>query len=208
MVEDVLDTIKWIGHASFRIDDVMTIYIDPWKLYRHLAADIILITHAHYDHYSPGDISQISNEKTTLVTPFELNDSFPGEHKVIHPGETIVVKEYTIEALPAYNIDKTFHPQSNKWVGYLITLSDGTKVYHTGDSDFIPEMKSVKADIIFLSIGGTFTMNVEEGAALVNEINPQIAIPMHFGDVVGSRGDAEKFKSLVQSKVVILEPDE
>jgi len=120
-------------------------------------------------------------------------------------GTAIDADGVKIEVVPAYNVGKQFHPKGNDWVGYIIDAK-GKRIYHAGDSDFIPEMKSIKADIILLPIGGTYTMTPEEAAEAANTINPSIlAVPIHFGEIVGTKADAEKFKALCKCDVKILE---
>ena len=119
------------------------------------------------------------------------------------PGESTTANGVKIEAVPAYNINKQFHPKSNNWVGYIFTL-DGQRIYQAGDTDAIPEMKNVKADVVLMPVGGTYTMTAQEAAEATNAINPKLAIPMHWGKIVGSANDAETFKKLVKCEVQIL----
>ncbi|MFC1668030.1 MBL fold metallo-hydrolase [Chlamydiota bacterium] len=205
---DSLKKIAWLGHASFRVTDTKTIYIDPWKISGRIPADIILITHDHYDHFSPEDIKKISHEKTEIVTPFPITSSFVGKNTTVKPGTVITIDGYGIRAVPAYNIEKSFHPQSNLWVGYILELPDGTRIYHTGDSDFVPEMRGITADVVLLPIGGTYTMDAEEAARCVEAMNVDCVIPMHFGDIVGSKADCDRFQRLVKKKVVCLGPEQ
>ncbi|MCM8821583.1 MAG: MBL fold metallo-hydrolase [Candidatus Omnitrophica bacterium] len=201
--------IKWLGHASILIEkDGKKIYVDPWKL-KSGKADIILITHSHYDHCSIEDINKIATDKTTIIaTPDSIEKIAKGIRKKISPGTEIDLGWVKIAGVPAYNINKQYHPKSNNWVGYVIKFSDAS-IYVAGDTDFIPEMKNIQADIVIFPVGGTYTMNAQEAAQAVNTIKPKLAIPIHFGDIVGSKSDAEKFASLVkESQVKILTPEE
>ncbi len=202
----VKDKIKWLGHASFRIDATgATIYIDPWKLRNPVPADIVCVTHSHFDHLSEEDINLIKRPNTVIIGPADCRASFGEAFKVIEPGKVIAVGEVKIEAVPAYNTDKDFHPKKNNWVGYIIEV-DGLRIYHTGDTDVIPEMSSIKADIALVPVGGTYTMTVSQAADAVKKINPAVAVPMHCGDIVGTLDDRKRFQELHKGKVVILDP--
>ena len=180
------------------------VYIDPFRIANAKdEADLILITHDHYDHCDPDSIGLLMKEDTVVTCPAS------GSSKISHivvmqAGERKEEEGVGIEAVPAYNIGKPFHPKA-KYLGYIITLA-GKRIYHAGDTDRIPEMKAVGSiDIALVPVGGTYTMNAEEAAAAVNEdIKPKIAIPIHYGDVVGSVADAERFKKLCKCKVSIL----
>ncbi len=189
-----VDNIHWLGHATFRIEDGRTqIYIDPWKLPAGAPkADVILITHSHFDHLSPEDIAKIEQPGTKFVAPADVAAKLKGKQVTkASPGGTYTVGGLKVEAVAAYNTNKDFHKRSENWVGYVVTLSDGTRIYHTGDSDVTPEMKAVKTDIAMLPCGGTYTMTAAEVAQAANAFKPAILIPMHWGDIVGSRADAE-----------------
>ena len=203
----MLKNIKWLGHASFKITGEKVIYIDPWHLKKRDKADIILITHPHYDHFSPVDISKIQTDQTVIILPEEGKGKLKGKIKKIKPGDSLSINEVTIEAVPAYNINKSYHPKEKGWVGYIIKMG-GFSIYHAGDTDFIPEMKKIKVDIALLPIGGTYTMNAEEAAKACKAFNPEIAIPMHYGDIVGSIEDAKKFKEISPARVEILKKEE
>jgi len=194
-----------LGHASFRLDLVKTIYIDPYQLADNLPkADIIICTHSHFDHCSPEDIAKIRDAKTTLVVTADSAEKVSGNVQIIAPGESLVFGKIKIEAVPAYNTNKSFHPKENGWIGVII--DDGNvRIYHTGDTDLIPEMKNVDADVWLVPVSGTYVMTAEEAAEIINEVKPAAAVPMHYGAIVGSKADAEKFAELVGEKAVILE---
>ena len=210
-------SIKWQGHSAFEIDYTKKIYIDPFKIKSQKNdADIILISHEHFDHFSPEDIKKlVKNDTIIILTPDCLSKLARfvqnGKTITIRPGNKLKIGEKTvIEALPAYNINKfkapglPFHPKQNDWVGYVITL-DGIKIYFAGDTDFVPELRNVKADIAIVPVSGTYVMTANEAADLVNSIHPKYALPMHYGDIVGTIDDAERFKKLARAEVVILE---
>jgi L-ascorbate metabolism protein UlaG (beta-lactamase superfamily) len=206
-IDSIVKNIHWLGHASVRINGSKTIYVDPYELSENAEkADIILITHNHYDHLSVEDIKKIANDQTTVVIPASLLVSLKYEVKKVDIGQTITVKGVEIRAVPAYNIIKTFHPRSQGYVGYVFAL-DGITYYHAGDTDHIPEMRGVKADVVFLPVGGTYTMDAVHAAEAVKDIKPALAIPIHWGSIVGSKADAEKFKSLCACEVRILEKE-
>jgi L-ascorbate metabolism protein UlaG (beta-lactamase superfamily) len=193
--------IEWLGHDSFRIKyKNKTIYIDPFKINTNETADIILITHSHYDHYSKEDIEKI-NHNSTIIGPNDIKR----EITKLLPGEKTQIDNITIEAFPSYNQDKPFHPKENNWLGFVININK-TRIYHAGDTDLIPEMSNLKnIDIALLPVSGKYVMNAEEAAKAAKIINAEISIPMHYGEIIGNKEDAEKFKSLCPSKVIILE---
>ena len=183
--------ITWLGHAGFMLEGVKRVYIDPYQIKTGLPpADIVLVTHSHFDHFSQNDIKRILGDSTVIVAPSDCKMS--GNVRNVKPGDTIEIGGVKIEAVPAYNIGKRFHPKESGWVGYVVEM-DGVRVYHAGDTDLIPEMKSINADVTLLPIGGTYTMNVSEAIEAVKTIKPKLAIPMHFGSIVGSTSDAINF---------------
>lgn len=199
--------IHWLGHASIKIEGEKTIYIDPWKIHGEpVPADIILITHSHYDHCSKNDIEMIRRKDTVIIAPPDCRDALPPGFIKCEPGMEKEINGVLIKAVPAYNIDKNFHPRRNNWVGYLIEMG-GDKIYVAGDTDYIPEMADINADIAIVPVGGTYTMTSEEAARAVQLIAPRLAIPIHYGSIVGSASDAEKFKKLSVCQVEIL-PEE
>jgi len=201
------ENLTWLGHASFKINssDGKIIYIDPWQLKGDIEkADIVLITHSHYDHCSVEDIEKIRKDDTIIFASRDCKGKIRWDMKILEPNKKIEEKGITIETVPAYNIYKSFHPKTNLWLGYIVTV-DGKRIYHAGDTDLIPEMDKIKADVMLVPVGGNYTMNAEEAAKAVNKIYPKLAIPMHFGNVVGSTKDAERFRTLCNVPVEILE---
>lgn len=197
--------IHWLGHSAFRIEDgALQVYIDPFKLTPNLPkADVIFITHAHYDHFSPEDIAMIKKEGTVFVAPKDVAYQIGKGAIAVAPGEDTTVGRLRIHVVPAYNLDKKFHPKDKRWVGYVITLSQGQKIYHAGDTDNIPEMRTVSTDIALLPCGGTYTMNAKQAADAANGFKPKILIPIHWGDVVGTKMDAEELQKLFKGETVI-----
>lgn len=202
----VSDDIKlfWIGHASFRIEtEGKNIYLDPWKVTKG-KADIILITHSHFDHLSLDDIKKIRNDKTVIVATRDSSSKLKGDVRTVKPGDSIEIDGIKVEAIPSYNIGKSFHPKANGWAGYILSVG-GKRIYHAGDTDAISEMKKLSVDVALLPVGGTYTMTAEEAAKIANEFKPAVVVPMHWGDIVGSKADAEKFKELFSGTTEILE---
>lgn len=203
----MLENIEVLYHSSIKIAKEKIIYIDPFKINKNYNdADIIFITHDHYDHYSEEDIDKVINEKTTIVIPEELLTKLL--RKGINRSDIITVepnKKYTVqgikfETIPAYNVNKTFHPKENEWVGYIIEIK-GIRYYIAGDTDITEENRKVKCDVAFVPVGGTYTMNFKEAAELINEIKPKVAVPIHYGSVVGTKQDAENFVELLEQEI-------
>jgi L-ascorbate metabolism protein UlaG (beta-lactamase superfamily) len=204
---DLLEGITWLGHASFRIKAPQgVIYIDPWQLKDGQAADLILITHGHHDHFSPHDVAKIRQADTTIVSVAEVTRQLKGDVKTIKAGDTLTVKGVEIEVVPAYNPAKRFHPKAAGGVGYVITAG-GRRIYHAGDTDAIPEMADIQTDVALLPAGGTYTMTASEAAQAANMIKPGVAVPMHWGEIIGSRADAEAFRDQCDVPVEILEAE-
>lgn len=199
----MLNNIEVLYHSSIRIKKEKTIYIDPFKIDRNYNdADIIFITHDHYDHYSEEDIDKVINENAVIVIPEELLTKVlkKGINKnaiiTVEPNQKYMVQGIKFETVPAYNTNKIFHPKENGWVGYVIEIN-GIKYYIAGDTDITEENKKVKCDVAFVPVGGTYTMDFKEAAQLINIIKPKFAIPVHYGSVVGSKQDATDFIKLL-----------
>jgi L-ascorbate metabolism protein UlaG (beta-lactamase superfamily) len=202
---NLLEGVTWLGHASFKIvAPEGVIYIDPWELKSHEPADLILITHDHYDHLSPDDVQRISKPDTTIVTIAAAAAKLKGDVRKVKAGDKLTVKGMQIEAVPAYNLNKPNHPKAAGHVGFILTAG-GRRIYHAGDTDVIPEMANIKADVALLPVGGTYTMTASEAANVANRIQPKVAVPMHWGTLVGSRADAELFRRACKVPVEILE---
>ena len=203
----MLKNVEVLYHSSIKIKDNKIIYIDPFKIDKdYNDADIVFITHDHFDHYSEEDIDKVINENTTIIIPEELLTKIL--RKGINKNAVITVesnKEYMVqgikfETIPAYNTNKTFHPKENDWVGYIITLDD-IRYYIAGDTDITEENRKVKCDVAFVPVGGTYTMDFKEVAQLINEIQPKIAVPIHYGSVVGTKQDATDFIKLLHPSI-------
>lgn len=208
--KQMLSNIHWLGHDSFRIKgNGQVVYIDPWQLEGDTKADLILITHDHSDHCSPADVSKVQKKDSVIVAIAAAAAKLSGNIEVVKPGDEIVVKGIKISTVPAYNVNKfrspgmPFHPREAGYVGFVVTL-EGLRIYHAGDTDHIPEMATVHADIALLPVSGIYVMTADEAVAAAGTIRPQIAIPMHVGRGIGSMADAEHFKEKASVPVEIL----
>ena len=208
--------ISWLGHDGFKIKNGKVVYIDPYEIKGGEKADILLISHDHDDHCSPEDVERIVSEKTIIITTAEskrkLAKTKAKEIRVAKPGEKVVIDGVSIETVPAYNVNKfrspgqPFHPKQNEMLGFITTMN-GVRIYHAGDTDLIPEMERFNVDIACIPVSGTYVMTAEEAAESTKRIKPKIAIPMHYGSIVGDASDAEKFKRLASCEVQILSKD-
>ena len=194
-------------HSSIRLNGEKVIYIDPFKIDKQFNdANFVFITHDHYDHYSEEDIDKVKKNDTIFIVPEMLSSKLlkkgiPDTNIVpVEPNRIYGVSGLKFETIPAYNIDKQFHPKENGWVGYVIELNR-LRYYTAGDTDVTEENKQVKCDIALVPVGGTYTMNAKEAAELVNIIKPKIAVPIHYGEIVGTKQDAEEFITLLNPEI-------
>ena len=207
----MVDNIDVFKQNSIRIkSDVGTIYIDPFKIDDETHdADFILITHDHYDHFSSEDIDKIKKDTTVLVVPEKMEakavkESGIKEIETVKPGTYHEIGNLELETIPMYNILKPFHPKAAGWVGYILKIN-GKRIYIAGDTDATQEAKEVICDIALVPIGGTYTMDAKKAAELVNEINPEVAIPTHYGSIVGKLSDAKVFAANVKDSIKVVE---
>lgn len=202
MIEEVYKNISWLGHDGILYQNKKTIYFDPFQITGGPAADIILISHDHFDHCSPDDVKKIQTKDTIIVTEADSAKKLSGKIEVLKPGETKTIQGIPIEAVPSYNTNKDFHVKAKGWLGFIVTL-EGVRVYHPGDTDLIPEMKDIKADIAFLPVSGTYVMGAQEAVEAAKILKPKIAIPIHYGAIVGTEEDAKTFAALLKGSVEV-----
>lgn len=196
--------IKINGHSSIKIISDKIIYFDPFKIEKESHdADIIFITHDHYDHFSIEDIKKIEKEDTVYVIPECMYNLLGGENVVVlSANEKAIVEGYDVYTVPSYNVNKKFHPKEKGYLGYLVRIEDKV-VYVAGDTDINEDNLKIKCDIALVPVGGKYTMDYREAAQLVNAIKPEIAIPTHYGDIVGDKDDGEKFMQLVDKEIKV-----
>ena len=212
----LIDALEWLGHASFRITVGRAhVYIDPYRVPDAApAADLILITHGHYDHFSPQDVERLSTRDTWLVGPAAVAERVSGRVHRIGPGELLedeLVRGIHVRAVAAYNTSKRdpdgkpFHPRDAGWVGYELNIR-GERLYHSGDTDVIPEMDTVTGvDVALLPVSGVYVMTAQEAAEAARRIQPRVAVPMNWGSHIGTEHDARTFASKAPVEVRIME---
>ena len=193
----MLDAFTWYTQASFRWrNGAQTVFVDPWRVVDGGTADLIFVTHAHFDHFRPDEIAALRRPDTVVVAPRDIAAELPGPVRAVSPGDAFEIDGVAVQVVPAYNVapDRLqHHPRANGWVGYVLS-SNGVRWYHAGDTDHVPELDTVRAHAAFLPIGGTYTMDAREAAGLAKAIAPDVAVPMHFGFVVGTPEDADVFR--------------
>ena len=205
----MLESIEILCHSCIKFNKGEVIYFDPFKIEKNYNdADAIFITHDHYDHYSEEDIDKVVKKGTIIVAPEDLltkllKKGFERDNMVlVTPNQKYTVKGIEFQTIPAYNVNKQFHPKANEWVGYVLKI-EGVTYYIAGDTDITEENKKVKCDVAFVPVGGTFTMDYKEAAELINEIKPKIAVPTHYGSIVGEKSDGVSFSKLVSPEIEV-----
>jgi L-ascorbate metabolism protein UlaG (beta-lactamase superfamily) len=209
MSVNLVKKLHWLGHDTFRIDAGKVIYFDPIRLPAGAPkADIILISHEHHDHYSPTVVADLMKPTTSIVTVKSVAEQIKrkADLHVVKPGDRVTVQGVEIEAVPAYNVNKQYHPRQAGHVGFIVTV-DGERIYHAGDTDVIPEMATFKVDVALLPVSGKFVMTAEEAVEAAGKIKPKVAIPMHYGEIIGDESDAARFKAKSPVETIILQAE-
>ena len=207
-VGNMLENLRWLGHSAFRIDGAKTVYFDPFRINAgSKKADLVFVSHEHYDHCSPDDIKLIAAKDTVIVCDKASEKKLKGaikckEVKGVSAGDKFDIEGIRVEVVPAYNINKKYHPKGAGYVGYIVTLN-GVRFYHAGDTDLVPEMKDLKCDVALLPISGTYVMTADEAAKAALLIKPKVAIPMHYGEIIGTEEDANRFAELLKGKIEV-----
>jgi L-ascorbate metabolism protein UlaG (beta-lactamase superfamily) len=207
----MVEGIEWLGHDSFRITGSKVVYVDPWKLGPGATpADVILVTHDHFDHFSKEDIAAISGPATVVVGPPPVTSQLGGQAMSVHTGDTVEANGVKVTAVPAYNTNKfaspgkVFHQKGGDNVGYVFEL-DGRRIYHAGDTDSIPEMGEIDVDVALLPVSGIYVMTAGEAAEACHVMKAKVVIPMHYGEVAGTPADAERLSRICRYPVEVLE---
>lgn len=210
--KELVGRLHWLGHDSFRLEGPPVIYFDPWELSgQQPVADLVLVSHEHHDHCSPEDVQKVSGPRTVVIAAAAAAERLPGA-RAVRPGDRLTVAGVEIEAVRAYNVNKfrspgvPFHPKKAEHVGFVVTV-EGVRVYHTGDTDEIPEMAEVVCDVALLPVSGTYVMTVEEAAEAARTLKPQIVVPMHYGSGIGTAHDGRRLTELYEGDVVLLEAE-
>ena len=202
-MEKDLNNISINCQSSIKISDGLTIYFDPYDIKEKINnADYIFITHSHWDHFDLDSINNLVNEKTIIIGPSSVIEKLDSSYKTLEvkPENIYNLNNISFMTVPAYNIDKEYHPKDAGYVGYIVTLNN-TTYYIAGDTDVLDELKVIKADVIFLPVGGTYTMTREEAVELANTIKPKYAIPIHYGLAVGDELDAKYFVNNIDKEI-------
>lgn len=200
--------LTWLGHASFRITSDTRVYIDPWKIDGEPHdGDLVIVSHGHYDHCSPEDVRKVAKPTADILAPADAAAAL-GRGTSAEFGTKVTMGGAIVETVRAYNPEKTFHPRRSNWFGVVLTV-DGARIYYAGDTDVVPEMGDLRdIDVALLPVGGTYTMDPAEAARACRMIQPAVAIPYHWGDIVGDETDARTFADKAPCEVRILKPGE
>jgi len=204
----LMKSLHWLGHDSYRLDSPSVVYIDPWRLPQPSPqADLILVSHEHHDHCSPQDVEAIRGPQTVILASAGAAESLGAGVEAMRPGEQRVVGLLTVETVPAYNTDKPFHPREANHLGFVIEVG-GERLYFAGDTDVIPEMKSIRCDVALLPVSGKYVMDADQAVEAAEMLRPKLAVPMHYGaGVAGTAADAERFRQHSPVPVLVMEAE-
>ncbi len=201
-------TLTWLGHAGFKIEGSLVVYIDPWKIRQETKdGNLILVSHTHQDHWSKMDIEKVRSVDSRLIGAGDVIKA-AGEGDILAPGGITEFGDIRITGIPAYNLRKPFHPRKMQWLGFVIDI-DGVRIYYAGDTDRIPEMANLEdIDLALLPAGGKYTMNASKAAAAAGDIGAVQTMPYHWGVIIGRESDARQFADLAGEGAVVLNPGE
>lgn len=204
-MNDLLQGVSWFRQSSVRIRrGGLEIHVDPWAVPEPGPADFILLTHPHFDNFSEEDIDRLRGPGTVVVAPASMKKQISGADHFLRPGDLLQLEALDILAVPAHNVEKRFHPQEAGWLGYVFTV-DGVTFYHAGDTDYLEAMNTLRCDVAFLPCNGLYTMDAEAAARAGQACGARVVVPIHWGDAVGSRADAEQVAAFFPGEVRILE---
>lgn len=200
-----LDGITWFRGSSVRIrGSGGEVHVDPSGVTESAEADLILLTHPHFDNFSEADIARVRGPHTVVVAPFTMKKQLADADHFMRPGDLLQVDGYDILAVPAHNLNKKFHAPEDGWLGYVFTVN-GTTFYHAGDTDFLPSMAGIRCDIAFLPCDGHYTMTAEEAVRAAEACGAEVVVPVHWGEPHGSRADVARLETLFPGEVWVLE---
>lgn len=204
-MRDLLEGITWFRGSSVRIRRAgLEIHVDPLGLTESSAADVVLLTHPHYDNFSEADIARVRKPGTVLVAPASMKKLVTDADHFMRPGDMLQLEGFDILAVPAHNVDKKFHTAEQGWLGYVFTF-DGATYYHAGDTDFLPSMFGIRCDVAFLPCGGHYTMGVADAAKAAAACGARVIVPIHWGEPHGSLEDVERLRDLFSGEVRVLD---
>lgn len=200
-------TCRWLGHAGIHLETDPSVVVDPFRARDPRPVDVVLVTHPHFDHLSLEDLEGFVGPSTRFVTVADaepdLAERWPDRDvDVVAPGDRVEVHGVSIEAVPAYNLDKNYHPRDAGWVGFVMGV-DGVRLYHAGDTDRIPQMEGLDVDVAFLPVSGTYVMDVDEAVEAADVLDADLAVPIHFGATVGTDRDARRFVEALGKRGVL-----
>ena len=204
-MSDKLNGVTWFRGSSVRIRRTgLEIHVDPIHVSDDSTADIVLLTHPHYDNFSEDDIARVRTPETLIIAPVTMKKQLGDADHFMRPGDMLQLEGFDVLAVPAHNVEKKFHTPADGWLGYVFSVGD-TTFYHAGDTDFLPSMFGIRCDVAFLPFGGHYTMGVDDAARAAEACGAETIIPIHWGEPHGERRDVERLNDLFSGEVIILD---
>lgn len=204
-MSDKLNGVTWFRGSSVRIRRTgLEIHVDPIHVSDDSTADIVLLTHPHYDNFSEDDIARVRTPETLIIAPVTMKKQLGDADHFMRPGDMLQLEGFDVLAVPAHNVEKKFHTPADGWLGYVFSVGD-TTFYHAGDTDFLPSMFGIRCDVAFLPCGGHYTMGVDDAARAAEACGAETIIPIHWGEPHGEREDVERLNDLFSGEVIILD---